>query len=197
MKCSKHTDRDAVAQCANCGAGVCSECAKATEDLRESCGTLCVNCYSAELQETAAFYRSRKNKKIKRVIISTILYIIGVVLLIMGSVASASSANDGSNVLYILVGILLCGIFYGITMFKKAKEEHEEHERKHGASYTITDTGVYRDTGLGTKIIYFCIGTLFGVVITPIKVIVDILDIVNYTKDAKALMAESIAVKNI
>lgn len=198
MKCVKHPDRDAVAQCKNCGAGVCSDCVKATEDLKESCGTLCVNCYSTELQDTAAFYRTRRNKRIKRIIISTILYIIGLVLLIIGGgIAREGGPGSANGVVQFVIGILLCGVFTGITWMKKAKEEHEEHERKYGASYTVTDSGVYRDTGFGMKLLYFGAGTVFGVVLTPVKVIKDIVGSVKDNKTAKMLIEESISVKNI
>ena len=44
MNCSKHPDRVAVAQCSECGAGICRECTEKTKYLKDEFGVLCVDC---------------------------------------------------------------------------------------------------------------------------------------------------------
>lgn len=63
MNCSNHTEKSAVAQCAECGAGVCADCATKTRLLKEDFGVLCTDCYREKLEMMSDFYRQDKGKK--------------------------------------------------------------------------------------------------------------------------------------
>lgn len=169
MNCTQHPNRDAVAQCNICGAGVCSECADATKALKDECGTLCPSCYKNKLTE-AVEYSVKKNKKtMKRIIINSLSYVFGLIFAIFSITEIIAGKGDGVPML--IVSIIICGFYTGLTGHKIAKEQHEEYERTHGATYTITDSGVYKDNGFLSKLIFFLIGTVLGIIITPFSII--------------------------
>ncbi len=172
MNCSRHPGRAAVGQCVECGAYVCAECAEATKSLQQAEGTLCVDCYRRNLNGASEFCRRSIKKRVGKIIISIIFYIAGIIMLAIGAAAGVSDAF--TKVVLILGGMILCGFFTAIGNWRAEREAHEAHERKYGATYTITESGVYRDTNLGGKIVMFLLGAVLGVVITPISVIKDI-----------------------
>ena len=176
MNCGKHGNREAVGQCQKCGAGVCRECAEATSLLKDDCGTLCVDCYCNELEETKAYWVKARKKRRTRLIVSIILYILGAIAIIGGIVESEFAM--------IIVGVILCGIFTGITWRNAAKDAHEQKEREEGVTYVITENGVQRKDGFWMKVLFFFIGVIFGVIVTPIRVITDS---VGLSKDKKAI----------
>ena len=169
MKCAKHTNKDAVAQCEQCGAGICADCVQATAPLRDSCGTLCVECCRSEMQDAADYYTKRKKQRLTRIIVSLILYICGVILYACISL----SGSMLTSYLMMFGALLLCGLFTGISWAKFSRTSQDDYDRKHGATYVITDTGVHRDRGWGVVIIFFLIGLVFGVIVTPIRIIID------------------------
>ena len=175
MKCVKHPDHDAVGQCSSCGAYYCSDCATATKDLKKEFGTLCVDCYRKKLRLAIGGIESIKSKRIKNIVLSALFYIAGLIVLIIGITQRTSA--DLSGVIMILVGLVLCGIYTAISGWAMASALHRAQEIKHGASYTITDSGVYRDKGTGYKIMAFAFGALLGVAITPIRIIKNIVGI--------------------
>ena len=175
MKCVKHPDREAVGQCGNCGAYYCSECAEATKSLKKEFGTLCVDCYQKELRSTISGIEGVKSKRVRNIILSALFYIVGLIVLIIG-IVNRTSANL-SGVLMIIAGLILCGIYTAISGWVMASALHRAHEIRHGASYTITDSGVYRDKGTANKVLAFFLGAVLGVVITPIRIIKNIVGI--------------------
>lgn len=190
MKCSRHNDRDAVAQCASCGVGVCAECADSTADLRNSCGTLCIDCYCNEMQGTADYYRKDMIKRIIRIIVSGLLYIFGMIAIIC--------AVAEKEYVICAVGILMCGVYTGITWFRTAKAQHEEYERTHGVTYDINaDGSITRNEGWLKKILFFVIGTLFGVVVTPVRIVIDGLGIKKDKRYISELNADIISAKQL
>ena len=180
MNCSKHSDRTAVAQCSVCGAGICKECASKTELLKEDFGMLCIDCFAEKLDEISDFYSNDKRKRTVRLIVSIITYCIGL-FLILGPILT--HYNDFLPIA--IMGVLLCGFYTGLTWRKAAQEDHEEQERKHGATYIITDYGIVKEDAFWTKIVFFIFGTLIGVVFTPIRIIIDA---VHISKDRKYIM---------
>lgn len=179
MNCTRHPNRSAVAQCRHCGAYVCKECATATKALRESEGVLCVDCYTQALNEAAANVRKKRNRRLRRIILSIIFYFIGVIVFIS---AIASGAEGTQFVVMIIISVILCGLYTAIAGWRAAREAHREHELKHGASYTITSSGVYRDTGFGAKLLMFLLGAAFGIIVTPISIIKNIAGMVSDKK---------------
>lgn len=181
MNCSRHPHEEAVAQCASCGAYICSKCADATKDGKEYFGSLCVDCYKEKLAETAEYYKKDKSKRLTRMIVSTILYVIGMVGIIVGLMEEPMMA---------VVGVILCGVYTGLTWRKAAKENHEQYEREHGVEYVITDNGIERKDGFWSKLIFFFIGTVFGVIVTPIRFVTDMIGMSKDKKNVKSLYAE-------
>ncbi|MBQ6848485.1 MAG: hypothetical protein IJN76_00325 [Clostridia bacterium] len=68
MVCHKHSDREGIAQCNDCGRVLCTECANAFNP------PLCVNC----ARERAS---TIKGELIKNIAISVVLMIIGIVVI--------------------------------------------------------------------------------------------------------------------
>lgn len=66
MKCLKHPDKDAVAQCADCGAGVCGECAERTKLLTQDygCSVSCMLQIAPFSDRTGVQSISGKEKKV-------------------------------------------------------------------------------------------------------------------------------------
>ncbi|MDE7439786.1 MAG: MFS transporter [Clostridia bacterium] len=193
MKCALHTNKDAVAQCEQCGAGICEDCAQATAPLRDSCGSLCIDCYCNEIQGAVDYYTKRKKQRLTRIIVSIILYICGVVLY----VCSRFSDSLLTSWLMILAALLLCGLFTGISWAKFSRKSQDDYDREHGATYVITDTGVHRDRGWGVVIIFFLIGLFFGVIVTPIRVIIDGVGIKKDKRTINELYADMNSVRQI
>lgn len=184
MNCSRHPNQGAVAQCVNCGVAICSKCAETTSVARESCGTLCIDCYCEHLRELSAYCNKDAKKRLKRIIISVICYVFGIIAVIVG--ASSLPSGESSALPVIIIGVLLCGFYTGLTWKKAAKESHEDYEREHGVTYKVTaDGNIQRESGFFLKLIFFLIGTVLGVIITPIRVIIDIKERVSDIKSVK------------
>lgn len=169
MKCTRHPDVDAVGQCARCGAGVCSECSEKTSSLREHCGTLCVKCYCDKLIEIKNFYSNSRLKNIRNAVISGILYTIGLLFMVLAFIPDSSGPQGGIDWTFIIIGVVFCGVYTGLTWKKFAEALHDEKERREGITYIISDEGIKREDGLWSKVFYFVLGTVFGVILTPIK----------------------------
>ncbi len=133
-------------------------------------------------QEDIDYLKKQNKKRLTRIIISIILYIFGA-----GIILAFFIDNDNAYMM-IVVGVVLCGFYTGLTWGKAAKEIHEENERIFGESYTITDNGIYKDNGFGLKLVFFLIGVVFGIIVTPIRVIIDI---VKYNSVKKHLKKEN------
>ncbi len=182
MKCSRHPNNEAIGQCAQCGAFVCRECAQATSVVKSDYGTLCVDCYGDLVADAIGAYRKDRKKKIRRVIISIICYFFGMFMIISGLKEQLFQM--------LIVGVVLCGFYTGLTWRKAAQETHEEDERKHGVTYEITSNGIERKDGFWFKLVFFLIGTALGVVVTPIRVIIDIVGAARSKKTIASLNAE-------
>ena len=194
MNCARHPNRAAVGQCSQCGAYVCDECAEATKSVRDEAGTVCVNCYCRGLEAGAEELMANCRKRLRKIIISTILYAIGIMLIVSVIV---TKAEGGQLVAGIVVGAILCGIYLGIAGWRAGKQAHEEHERKHGVSYTITDSGVYRETGFWGKLFGFLLYAAFGILITPISIIVNIVGMKKDKMNAELIEQEVQSVSKI
>ena len=181
MNCRRHPTKETVSQCENCGSGVCEDCAELTEPARNAHGTLCADCYSKLLINVREREIKEKSRRLKRVIISSVLYVIGLILIIL-SLSAGFSALTEDDIILLVAGILLCGIYIGLTGKKRAEEAHAEKERKKGVTYVIDDQGIHRDTGIVQKVIYFILGTLLGIIATPIMIILDIKGMGNNKK---------------
>lgn len=174
MNCSKHNGKPAVAQCAECGAGVCADCASKTNFLKEDYGVLCVDCCKSKMNTIADFYKQDKGKRTKRIVISVITYFFGLIAFLAFFLRG--------EVAMLFVGIVLCGFYTGLTWRDVAQKSHDEDELKNGITYVVTDDGIKREDGFLMKLIFFIIGTVIGVILTPIRII---LDAVGISKDKK------------
>lgn len=173
MKCEKHPNNDAVAQCTECGTGICKECAENTKELREYHGTLCIDCYTDHIKH--ALYNTNEDlKKIKRKIKGKLIfYLIGLICVAIGGIMLLTNNAENAEA-FIVFGVFFCGIYMGIAGWKTASEGYAEQEEKYGATYTVTSDGsVYRDQGWGIKIIFFLISLAFGIIATPISLLAD------------------------
>ncbi len=192
MNCARHPARQAVGQCSQCGAYVCDECMQATKPLQEEEGTLCVDCYQRKLRSAAEYFRVKRKKRRKKVIISVIMYLIGIIVLAIGFTSEGTKL-----VTCVILGIILCGIYTAIAGWRTGREAYEDYELKHGASYTVTDSGVYRNTGFFGKLLMFLLGAVLGVIVTPISVITNIVGMSSDKKTAAEFEQEANSVSKI
>ncbi|MDE6372974.1 MAG: hypothetical protein K2L72_00575 [Clostridia bacterium] len=164
-----------MAQCARCGAGVCASCANETSVTRGTTGVLCIDCYCEEISDLIEVCKKDARKRLTRVIISIITYVFGIIAICGGIGELLKGGNDGLPI--IMVGVLCCGFYTGLTWRKAAQQSHEDYERTHGVTYNITADGrIERQDGFFMKLIFFLIGTVLGVIITPIRVIIDLVE---------------------
>lgn len=166
MKCARHDDADAVGQCIECGAGICADCAEATDGFSDH-GMLCVNCVIDAGRDTIVSYAAESRWLLIKIIVSIVLYAAGAGFLI----AAAIGEWDMNHIILMLVGVLLCGLFNGIAELKRTNNDIAKHEAKYGAEYTIDENGIHKNNNILIKIIGFIGGVFLGVIITPISII--------------------------
>lgn len=168
MKCKRHPSQEIVALCNECNVGLCGDCADATQSLQEDYGTLCIPCYTKELNNMKSWYVEKRESVKKKIITSCVLYGIGLVLILVGLL------DKQSSFMMSVFGVFCCGFYNAIKGWKRGEEEHEEYERKHGASYTVTSDGIEYDDGFFKKLLIAAIYTVIGVIVTPFSVISNI-----------------------
>ncbi len=164
MKCQRH-NKEVTALCNACNAGVCKTCTEATSALHDIFGTLCIPCYIKALNTSLEDSQSKKSSLLKFIIINCILYSLGVFLAVAAFLDPSDFATD------IGYAIFFCGIYNAFSGWKKAEQAHNEYEEEHGATYTVTEDGVYRKDGFFMKLIVAIISIPLGIIITPIRVV--------------------------
>ena len=87
MNCEKHTDNIAVAQCSECGAGVCKECATTTHPVREYFGTICLDCYAEHLEVASVDEKAKIRKLTRNIKIKSFFYILGLICLALAGLS--------------------------------------------------------------------------------------------------------------
>lgn len=83
--------------------------------------------------------------------------------------------------------MLICGFPTARAFWKIAEDNHAAYEAKHGAGYTATDTGIYKNQGYGMKFFYAAIGLVLGLVANPIKTIKNIFTIKDLKENVSRL----------
>lgn len=191
MFCARHPDRPAVAQCTQCGAFICAQCAEMTGAKETTSGILCTKCYEKKLLQCKEFLNKRYPKRLQKIILSIVFYIIGLLIVI-------SSFATGEIGMFTIFGAILCGFYPALAGWDKGAKEHEEEERQYGARFHISSNGeIYRESGIGKQICYFIFGVIFGVVATPISIIREIRGRVSDKKLLAAIEKELISLSKI
>ncbi|MBO5315355.1 MAG: hypothetical protein J6B48_02880 [Clostridia bacterium] len=166
MKCGKHVNSDAVAQCKDCGIGVCAICVEEAKFARDSGEILCLDCYKKTLEWAISDKRETARKIGNRIKGKLIFYFIGLACILAEFLFNLGGPGLG-------MGIFFCGIYMGISGWKAGAEAHENWERKHGVTYEVTSDGIVRDEGIGGKAILFVLYLAFGIIATPISCLLD------------------------
>lgn len=170
MKCSRHPQNDAVAQCSLCNDYLCSDCFEQTKHLKSTFGTVCLDCYEEILQADINNYQWTIKNNIKKTIISIVLYIIGVILIVAAFLGETSAFTQQYTM--IGIGVFLCGFYTALQGIKEGERAHREQERKEGVTYVVdSDGNIRRKKGFLLKLIYFVVFCILGVIVTPIAVI--------------------------
>lgn len=180
MKCSRHPDKDAVTQCQSCNAYMCETCSEATKILQDYCGTLCIDCCIKLLKEELAAYTKERGRIIRNIIFNILFYIAGWAVIIV-----ATQVGGVLGFLILICGLILCGIYVGLTGWANAAAAHDEKEARYGPSYKVEGKKVVRDNGTGQKAANFIVCALFGVIVTPIGIIKNIVWLVRSKKDVE------------
>ncbi len=182
MKCRKHSDQEAVGQCVQCGAGVCAECAELTKDFSIN-GLLCADCVKQLYIEGIDKNKKENKKLLTNSILSIILYIIGAILIIV----SLTPWKGQDSFILICFGVLCCGVFSGISGWKTMKKTNEDFDNKYGEEYIVDENGIHKNNHIILNVILFLIGTVFGVIATPIRVIINFVDISSNKREINVM----------
>ena len=121
MKCNFHPTIDAVGQCGNCGTYLCGTCLEATSDAKKEYGVLCPECYKDLVHSAISLFKKLIKQNIVRIIVSTILYIIGIILLSIG-IPSIKGAPGMFSIITIFLGFLFCGFYTAIAGVRAGKQ---------------------------------------------------------------------------
>lgn len=162
MNCRLHPTKAAVTRCSKCGAGVCEDCARITA----STGDYCVKCAYQETVEDIEFDEELKASFKKRNIVLLILWIVGLPMIIAGAVIIAKT-NNFIGLMLLLGGFLISGIPTAIQFWKRGTRVQEEFDDKFGATYHVSESGVYKDQGIWPRMIWAIIGLFIGVLMLP------------------------------
>ena len=102
MNCEKHPENSAVAQCSECGAGVCKKCANTTSAVREYFGTLCLDCYEERVEAALSSAKEELKKITRRIKGKLFFYVVGLICLAIGGLIllaqNAGILEAGENV---------------------------------------------------------------------------------------------------
>lgn len=168
MKCRKHPTEEAVAQCSNCGAYICEKCAELTENMRDTYGTLCVDCYRDLIHSAISVTDEEITTNKKDIKKLWIFYAIGVIFLIP-SIIFFATTGDFAGIAMAICSICLASFFPIKEGIKKGKEAQEEKEAREGITYKVDYEGnIKRDTGFIGKAIYVVFYAVTGIITTPI-----------------------------
>lgn len=97
MKCAQHTDREAVGQCTECGAGLCEDCYNVTV------GHICRDC-------VARNYQTVKTELIKSLISGAVGMVLFLVIALVAILpALGKTAASAILIFYLVVGGFTCG----------------------------------------------------------------------------------------
>ena len=126
-----------------------------------------MGCYCRKVEETLDYWKEKRKPRLTRLIISVILYVIGLVSLILGIA--------GFSFLFILLGIIFCGIYTGLTWRKGVQENREKQEEEAGLTRALTEEGPKKQDGFWKKFLFFLLGMVLGIFITPVRIVIDII----------------------
>ncbi|MBR7116157.1 MAG: hypothetical protein IKC87_00400 [Clostridia bacterium] len=129
MNCDKHPEKEAVASCRLCGAGVCAECADRTELWKTDKGVLCIDCYKFYIQDDIEDFKKEYRKARNMSILIIALLVIGLALTTFGIVVSLLSGIFEEDMIY--GGYILTGIVPTVSAvigFFKSLKVDEQNE---------------------------------------------------------------------
>ncbi len=160
MECSFHPAQEAVSSCDNCGKSMCQHCLEAAypNDFGK---TLCPECTKEYLNKVYRHLKSQNAKLIFLAILKTIIYAIGMGLIVYWHMM------ESANLLYVIIGMLICG-FSGIGKGIKGARAEED---KTPVFHIFSDDNVHRDSNVIVYILYIMISVLVNVVATPFKIL--------------------------
>lgn len=183
MNCKRHPENSAVAQCSECGAGVCKECAEVTYNAREYFGTLCLDCYADHVKEAIYSQKEKAKKLTRRIKGKSFFYMLGLICFALAGLSyvlplsEALESLTGNVELYqplVGLGVFLCGVYSAIAGWQMGTDAHHETEEKMGATYNVYSDGtVIKDQGIGLRLFGFVLGLIFGVITTPFSILSD------------------------
>ena len=187
MNCERHPDKVAVARCSECGEPVCAECAEKTSALRESYGTLCLDCYRSEVQGIADYYAAKKSRRLRNMILMTVFYVIGIVLL---AICGPVGGGGLITAVIALAAVVCCGIGPIIWVANRHKEAHDAYEERNGVTYNVKSTWdgnvkVEREKGNTVLGFLILIMMVFGILISPFVIIITLIGVINAAKKVK------------
>lgn len=168
MNCFNHPELAAVAQCSNCGKGMCPDCTNASEYAIDN-KPLCRECNYSLITDIIAENKRKHTATILKLIFNGFFLLIGIIVFF----------NDPTG------GIMLCAIGGIPTAWKATKSTPEERMRNH-----IDDKIADRD-GIGgglmnsfiRLLIRVIIAVIIGAVAAPILLIVNILKLQKIKKE--------------
>lgn len=117
-------------------------------------------------------------KFIVKAVLLTIGYAIGLPMAILGL---------SGNLLMLIIGLVFCGLPFGIAFYAKGKKNEDEEEV---AVYNVNSDGSYYRVGGWKKFVLALLGLIFGVVATPIYIVYCIVKAVQLRPQKKYVAGE-------
>ena len=174
MYCVKHENLKSVEHCSICGAAICKDCNQKTKEVLELDEPLCIDCAHGVINEMQIPSDHNLRYAIKQLIISAILFVVGIIFVISGFVTS--------NVIVTIVGLLICGLRVGLFTWKSMVKDQQDNPQtyvKYTARQTYDDKiEVKSETCEETNYLGIVIGSAFaavlGSILMPIAIIYQI-----------------------
>ncbi len=173
---------ESLEQCIECGRDIEPECATAIGEY----GQMCNNCFASYLKSDMNFHKKMRSGGIAAILLMLLFYAGGAFLIVTAVLSGIEqgafavfTSGDFQAVLkgltdntFIVIGIgaVLCGIATAFVGWEYGRAK-KQWESKHGSAYTVTNKSIYKNVSGGRKFLRVLLALIFGVIVTPIRIV--------------------------
>lgn len=169
---------------------VCKSVLSADEAIIINKTPVCRNCYETHIDSIYEDMKKEVSSYLLRIILFTVAYIIGIILLTKVNAAGGPDSDDPTTLIMLLGGVLLCGFFPATLGLRNKNREIAQQEARNGSTYYIYEDGsIEKDRKLGPRILTFVIHCVIGIVTTPIYILILLVNCIKAIKDVTAIKA--------
>lgn len=136
-----------------------------------------------ELKELIIYVESLKTKLIAKIIFAIIFYAVGFVLMYIPSFVEMDAVN-----VFLIPAFICRGLFPLISAYKAGKKEDDKYvENKFVLEIEGNKAIIKKDTSFAVRLVYCFFALAFGLIVTPIMVIVWLVKLIRIRKVLKEL----------